>query len=60
MAAVRADDFLWRANGRGLAAGDQASSRTYPDEAERQTDIYGSDGHLRISPWYRWRGAVPA
>jgi hypothetical protein len=44
--ATRANDFPRQADGSGQADGDHASSRTDPDNAERQTGIYGSEG-----PW---------
>ena len=42
--AIRANDFPRQANGCGQADGDHASSRTDPDNAERLTGIYGSEG----------------
>jgi hypothetical protein len=44
--AIRANDFTRKANGCGQAGGDHASSRTDPDDVERQTGIYGSGGLL--------------
>src|SRR5229473_3055540 len=41
--AIRANDFSRQADEYGQAGGDHASSRTHPDDAERQTGIYGSD-----------------
>jgi hypothetical protein len=46
LGAIRVNDFLRCANGSGQANGDHASSRTNPDDAERLTGIYGSDGLL--------------
>jgi len=42
--ATRANDFPRQPNESGHAAADHASSRTDPDEAERDTGIYGSAG----------------
>jgi hypothetical protein len=42
--ATRANDFLRPANGYGQAGGEHPRSRTAPDDAERLTDIYGSEG----------------
>jgi hypothetical protein len=42
--ATRANDFLRQANGSGRAHGDRPSPRTDPDDAERLTCIYGSEG----------------
>ena len=44
LGAIRANDFLRQANEYGHAGGDDASSRTDPDSAERLTGIYGSAG----------------
>lgn len=44
MGATRANDFLRQANEYGQTDGDHASSRTDPDDAERLTGIYGSEG----------------
>ncbi len=44
MGATWANDFPRQANGFGQASGDHASSRTDPDDAERLTGIYGSEG----------------
>jgi hypothetical protein len=42
--ATRANDLLRQANGSGQAHGDRPSPRTNPDDAERLTCIYGSEG----------------
>jgi hypothetical protein len=42
--AIRANDFPRKANRYGQAVGDHASLRTDPDDAERLTGIYGSEG----------------
>jgi hypothetical protein len=44
LGATRADDFPCPADECALAAGDHARSRTNPDDAERNTGIYGSEG----------------
>jgi hypothetical protein len=44
MGATRANDFPRQANQSGQAVGDHASLRTHPDDAERLTGIYGSEG----------------
>jgi hypothetical protein len=41
---IGADDLLRQANKYGWADCDHASPRTDPDDAERRTGIYGSDG----------------
>jgi hypothetical protein len=46
--ATRANDFPRQADGSGQADGDHASSRTDPDNAERQTGIYGSQGRRLV------------
>jgi hypothetical protein len=48
--AIRANDFPRRMNRYGQAGGDHASSRTSLDGPERQTGIYGSEGHARRVP----------
>ena len=42
--AIGANDFPRQSDGSGRAAGDHASSRTDPDDTERLTGIYGSEG----------------
>ena len=42
--AIRTNDFPRQANESGRAGGDHASLRTDPDDAERDTGIYGSEG----------------
>src|SRR5262245_46869435 len=42
--ATPVNDFLHQTNGYGQTDGDHASSRTDPDDAERLTGIYGSEG----------------
>jgi hypothetical protein len=44
MGATRTNDFPRQANGSGQAVGDSSSPRTSPDDAERLTGIYGSEG----------------
>ena len=44
MGAIGANDFLRQADESGQAGGDHASSRTDPDNAERLTGIYESEG----------------
>jgi hypothetical protein len=44
MGATRANDFPRRADDSGRAACDHARSRADPDDAERDTGIYGSEG----------------
>ena len=44
MGATRAYDFPRQADGYGQAGGDHASLRTDPDDDERLTGIYGTDG----------------
>jgi hypothetical protein len=44
LGATRANDFMCQANEYGQAGGDHARSRTDPDDAERLTGIYGSEG----------------
>jgi len=44
MGAIRLNAFPRRPDGYGQAGGDHASSRTDPDNAERLTGIYGSEG----------------
>jgi hypothetical protein len=64
--ATRANDFLGQANGSGQAHSDRPSPRTNPDDAERLTCIYGSEGwgfeSLRARPGHRqavsWTCAV--
>jgi hypothetical protein len=42
--ATRANDLLRQADGSGQAHGDRPSPRTNPDDAERLTCIYVSEG----------------
>ncbi len=42
--AARANNFPGQADGYGQATDDHPSSRTNPDDAERRTGIYGSQG----------------
>jgi hypothetical protein len=42
--ATRANDFPRQANQSGQSVGDHASSRTDPNDVERQTGIYELDG----------------
>jgi hypothetical protein len=42
--ATRVNDFPHQADGYGQETDDHASSRTDPDDPERLTGIYGSDG----------------
>jgi hypothetical protein len=42
--ATRTNNFPRRVDGYGQTVGDHARPRTDPDDAERLTDIYGSDG----------------
>ena len=55
--AIGANDFPRQSDGSGRAAGDHASSRTDPDDTERLTGIYGSEGwgfeSLRARPGQR-------
>jgi hypothetical protein len=44
MGATEANGFPRQANNHEQAGGDDARSRTDPDDAERLTDIYGSEG----------------
>jgi len=44
LGATRANDFLREADECGQAAGDHARWRTDPNEAERDTGNYGSEG----------------
>ena len=44
MGAIRVNDFPRQTDGYGQVGGDHASSRTDPDNAERLTGIYGSEG----------------
>jgi hypothetical protein len=44
MGAIRANDFPRQADESGRAGDDHASMRTDPDDAERDTGIYGSGG----------------
>ena len=57
LGATRANDFPRRADEYGQAAGVIARSRTGPDDAERLTGIYGSEGwgfeSLRARPGQR-------
>jgi hypothetical protein len=57
LGAARVNDFLRQANGSVQAGRDHASSRTDPDNAERLTGIYGSEGwgfeSLRARPGQR-------
>ena len=62
LGATRANDFMRQSNEYGQARGDHPSSRTDPDNAERLTGIYGSEGWgVRVSPseprstaWRSW------
>jgi hypothetical protein len=47
LGATSANDFLRPANGSGQAVGDHASLRTDPDNGERVTGIYRTEGPLR-------------
>jgi hypothetical protein len=58
--AIGPNAFPRQANGYGQVSGDQASSRTDPDNTERLTGIYGSvrrseDGRLKGQPRYAFR-----
>ena len=57
MGATRANDFTRQAHESGQAGDDHASLRTDPDDAERDTGIYGSEGwgfeSLRARPAHR-------
>jgi len=57
LGAIGANDFLRQADEYGHTDGDHASSRTDPDNAERVTGIYGSEGWgfetLRARPGQR-------
>ena len=57
LGAIQANDFPREANGYRQAGGDHASLRTDPDDAERLTGIYGSEGwgfeSLRARPGQR-------
>jgi hypothetical protein len=44
MRAARANDFPRQVDGYEQTAAGHASSRTDPDDAERRTGIYGSEG----------------
>ena len=44
MGGIRANDFPRQANESGRAGGDHPSVRTDPDDAERDTGTYGSQG----------------
>src|SRR6476660_9251028 len=44
LGATRLKDFRRRLNGSGQGSGNRAKSRTDPDDAERLTGIYRSDG----------------
>ena len=48
MGATRVNYFLRRADEYGQADGDHASSRTDPDDTERPTGIYRSEGRGRL------------
>ena len=50
MGATRANDFPRQAHESGQAGGDHASLRTDPDDAERDTGIYGSQGRIARPP----------
>jgi hypothetical protein len=55
LGATRADDFSRHTDACGRACGHHPSPRTDPDDAERRTGIYGSDGWVRVpqSVWAR-------
>ena len=61
MGATRANDFTRQAHESGQAGDDHASLRTDPDDAERDTGIYGSAfgtagaAPYRREKWLRYR-----